>query len=260
MASLAWIPDLGWYALVMIDENQIVRFSQFVPIFIVMMISLLLLLFYIIRITDRIVLDPLKKLVRVMERVRQGEVHVHAAGTGEYEVARVAEEFDHMISELARQQRRIIEQERLAQGEVVRKCSPPSPHPVSAGLFSLPSCSQPRRSAEIIRLLPQQGSPGTGSECLGTRDHPGVIMLMTQSAVNTILLMHPDSPGIFRFCQPGLYENIHARLREISMTCYFLTSARTVNSALRGHTQRYSFSCGGRECGHQANGTWLGVS
>jgi|GEM_PF-4295251 len=270
MASLAWIPDLGWYALVMIDENQLVQFSQFVPIFVVMMISLVLLLFYIIRMTDRIVLDPLKKLVGIMEQVRTGGGHVHAAGTGEYEVARVAEEFDHMISELERQQARIIEQERLAQEfEVVRKMQsailPKIPYLQD---YSLTAVMQPAQEigGDYYDFYHNRGDRlwyGIG-DVSGHGIIPGVIMLMTQSAVNTILLMHPDiSPrDLSIFVNRALYENIHARLRgNFYMTCYFLTSTRDGQFSFAGsHAEILIYRAGSGECERiKPNGTWLGV-
>lgn len=270
MASLTWIPDLGWYALVMVDGNQIVLFSQFVPIFIVMMISLLLLLFYIIRITDRIVLDPLKKLVKVMEQVRQGETNVRAAGTGKYEVARVAEEFDHMISELARQQQQIIEQERLAQEfEVVRKMQsailPSIPYLQD---YSLTAVMQPAQEigGDYYDFYHNRGNRlwyGIG-DVSGHGITAGIIMLMTQSAVNTILLMHPEiSPReLSILVNRALYENIHARLQgNFYMTYYFLASTRDGHFSFAGsHADILVFRAKSGECECiKPNGTWLGI-
>ena len=93
---------------------------------------------------------------------------------------------------------------------------------------------------------------------------PGVIMLMTQSAVNTILLMHPDiSPrDLSIFVNRALYENIHARLRgNFYMTCYFLTSTRDGQFSFAGsHAEILVFRAAGVECDRiKPNCTWLGV-
>lgn len=76
LCSIGALPELGWYSLVLVDPRSIIGPSDFLPIAMVVMASLLLVLACVIVVMNRLVIDPVRELTGAAGRVAAGAYDV----------------------------------------------------------------------------------------------------------------------------------------------------------------------------------------
>ncbi|GAA0694938.1 hypothetical protein GCM10009104_23110 [Marinobacterium maritimum] len=101
LAGVAYLPEIDWYEVTLMDLNQLLPLSRFNPILLIFAISLMItvLLFHVV--LGRVVLEPLQALDAAIRRFRRGEyrgepLEVKASG----EVGRLVSEFEQMTTEV----------------------------------------------------------------------------------------------------------------------------------------------------------------
>ncbi len=62
LAALSWLPEIDWFALVLVDPAQVASLATFAPFLALLAVSLLLLLALVVWQLHRLVLNPLEKL------------------------------------------------------------------------------------------------------------------------------------------------------------------------------------------------------
>ena len=101
LAGLAYLPEVDWYEITLMDLNQLLPLSKFNTILLVFSISLLLTLLIFQLVLGRWVLAPLSSLDQVIRAVRQGQYKgesLDIPATGE--IGRLVREFELMTREV----------------------------------------------------------------------------------------------------------------------------------------------------------------
>lgn len=101
LAGMAYLPEIDWYEITLMDLNQLLPLSRFNTILVVFSISLLLTLLIFQLVLGRWVLVPLSSLDRVIRAVRHGEYRgepLDIPATGE--IGRLVQEFELMTREV----------------------------------------------------------------------------------------------------------------------------------------------------------------
>lgn len=102
LVGVAYLPDIDWYEITLMDLNQLLPMSRFNPILLIFAGTLLatLLMFHVV--LGRVVLGPLQTLDAAMRRFRQGDYRGEPLGvkaSGD-EVGRLVGEFEQMTAEV----------------------------------------------------------------------------------------------------------------------------------------------------------------
>ena len=101
LAGVAYLPEIDWYEVTLMDLNQLLPLSRFNSILLIFALSLLftVLLFHIV--LGRVVLAPLQALDAAIRRLRKGEYHGESLGVNASgEVGRLVAEFEQMTTEV----------------------------------------------------------------------------------------------------------------------------------------------------------------
>lgn len=101
LAGVAYLPEVEWYEVTLVDLHRLLPLSRFNSILLVFGITLLIALLAFHLVLERMVLDPLQKLDRAIRRFRCGKyrgepINVSASS----EVGRLVDEFEAMIREV----------------------------------------------------------------------------------------------------------------------------------------------------------------
>ncbi len=99
-AALGYIPELEWYNLVLVEEGQVIRPSDFYPLLRVVVISLLSVAAAVALLLNRLVLAPLGRLDRAAQQVASGDYEVHLEGEQANEIGRVTKSFSSMTEKI----------------------------------------------------------------------------------------------------------------------------------------------------------------
>ena len=270
MASLGYIPNVRWYALVLLNPDSVIRFTSFTPIFILQIIGFAISLLITYLFVNSTVLIPLVKLDASMKKISAANLKKRLHTGSRFELERLTCSFNAMLDRLETQQKELIAKERLEkESEIVQK--------MQASI--LPAIPKQEGFDVSARMIPADEVGGDYYDYYRTPDGhiwygigdvtghgitSGIIMLMAQTAVNTILQMQPHiTPyDLAIFVNRALYENIHNRLRSHSyMTFYFLQSEQDGTFRYAGsHSDILIYRSAENRCERIApDGTWLGV-
>lgn len=101
LAGVAYLPEIEWYEVTLMDLNRLLPLSRFNPILLAFGISLLVAVLAFHLALQKIVLDPLQALDQAMRRFRRGEyrgepINVRASS----EIGRLVDEFEVMTREV----------------------------------------------------------------------------------------------------------------------------------------------------------------
>lgn len=101
LAGIAYLPEIDWYEVTLMDLNQLLPLSRFNPILLIFAVTLLLTLLLFHVVLGRVVLGPLQALDAAIRRFRRGEyrgeaLDVKASG----EIGRLVSEFEQMTAEV----------------------------------------------------------------------------------------------------------------------------------------------------------------
>jgi len=101
LAGVAYLPEIDWYEVTLMDLNQLLPLSRFNSILLIFGISLLVTVLVFRIVLGRVVLEPLLILDRAIRRFRRGEyagesLDIRASG----EIGRLVEEFEKMTREV----------------------------------------------------------------------------------------------------------------------------------------------------------------
>lgn len=154
LAGVAYLPDIDWYEVTLMDLHRLLPLSRFNSILMIFGISLLItvLVFHIV--LGRVVLEPLQALDRAIRRFRKGEytgepLNVRASG----EVARLVEEFEKMSREVY-EARTNLEQKVQERTEALNQLSQTDP---LTGLLNRRGMDQ--RLREELKRSAREGRP-----------------------------------------------------------------------------------------------------
>ncbi|MBV0932588.1 diguanylate cyclase [Marinobacterium weihaiense] len=101
LAGIAYLPEIDWYEITLMDLNQLLPLSRFNTLLLAFGASLLITILIFQIVLGRVVLAPLQALDAAMRRVRNGQytggpLKVRASG----EVGRLVREFEQMTAEV----------------------------------------------------------------------------------------------------------------------------------------------------------------
>lgn len=98
LAALAYLKDIGWYNLVLVDSAEVISLKDFVPMIAITILSLLAGIAIIGFLLNRIVLSPLAVLSRSAEEIGKGNYGITAPVRTEDEIGQLTACFNHMAT------------------------------------------------------------------------------------------------------------------------------------------------------------------
>jgi diguanylate cyclase (GGDEF)-like protein len=154
LAGVAYLPEIDWYEVTLMDLNRLLPLSRFNSILMIFGISLLITVLVFRIVLGRVVLEPLLALDRAIRRFRKGEytgepLDVRASG----EVARLVEEFEKMSREVY-EARTNLEQKVQERTEALNQLSQTDP---LTGLLNRRGMDQ--RLQEELKRSAREGRP-----------------------------------------------------------------------------------------------------
>lgn len=99
-ASVGHIPELDWYNLVLVDDKQIMGARDFLPLFAMMILSLLALAGIVVLLLDRQILRPLGRLAAAALQVADGNFDVELDRSRADEIGNVSDTFIRMTEQV----------------------------------------------------------------------------------------------------------------------------------------------------------------
>ncbi len=102
VAALGAIPELGWYNLLLVDENSVIGLKDFLPLALVLLISILLILASIVIIFNRLIQTPLSSLTSMADVVAKGSYNTTIPVLNNNEIGKLSQSFNTMTSEIRR--------------------------------------------------------------------------------------------------------------------------------------------------------------
>lgn len=97
LLGMAYLPEIGWYDLTLIDEKSMMLLNGFAwlpVIFVILLLASLMLLHVFLR---RWMLTPILKLQAAMQTIRQGNYEIEPPRVGVGEVAALSDSFAQMV-------------------------------------------------------------------------------------------------------------------------------------------------------------------
>ncbi|MCX7634611.1 MAG: SpoIIE family protein phosphatase [Syntrophales bacterium] len=98
LAAVAFLPGFRWYDIVLLDVGQVVEMRDFLPMAVVVALSLLSTLVIVTILLDRIVLQPLSVLTAAADQVSRGRYDVFLPETRTDEIGHLTASFNHMAA------------------------------------------------------------------------------------------------------------------------------------------------------------------
>ncbi len=96
LAAIAYMPEIDWYNLVLIDAQQVIGFRSFLPILVISIISLLIIVVIISVLMNRLVLARLSALSVSANQMAQGDFNVSVSTSAKDEIGRLTSAFNEM--------------------------------------------------------------------------------------------------------------------------------------------------------------------
>lgn len=100
VATSGYLPDLGWYNLVLVDPSRVLGYATFLPVALVFLGSLVLFLVAVRWLLGRWVLAPLGALNRASDAVASGTWNVRVPVTSANELGRLGDSFNQMAAKI----------------------------------------------------------------------------------------------------------------------------------------------------------------
>ncbi|MCE5335523.1 MAG: SpoIIE family protein phosphatase [Desulfobacteraceae bacterium] len=98
IAAVAYMEGISWYNVVLLDTSQVLKTGDFLPIVIVVVLSLVLMPFVIAFMLGRIVLKPLSDLTEATGRVARGEYSISLPVARDDELGRLTAAFNSLTA------------------------------------------------------------------------------------------------------------------------------------------------------------------
>jgi len=98
LAAVAYMKDIHWYNIVLLDVSQVVRLTDFLPIIVTVILSFLLMLLIIAVMLNRMVLKPLTAMTNASLQVSRGDYTVTVDVQQKDEFGRLASTFNSMTA------------------------------------------------------------------------------------------------------------------------------------------------------------------
>lgn len=100
--TISGIPELDWYNLVLLDVGSVIGFGDFLPLGLVFLGSMLLILFSVVVLLNRLILAPLTKLTAAAGLVARGAYDTPLPHGMNNEIGRLSASFHAMTREIRR--------------------------------------------------------------------------------------------------------------------------------------------------------------
>ena len=97
LVSVAYLPEIDWYMLSLIDLDSAVRIGNFVPIILVVLISLVALVLMITLLINRTILTPLGRLATSARSITAGDYSVRTVASRDDEIGELTRTFNSML-------------------------------------------------------------------------------------------------------------------------------------------------------------------
>lgn len=97
LVSVAYLPELDWYMLSLIDLSKAIQFSEFLPLALVVLFAVALLVVAMVMMIHRTILAPLAQLADSARAVGGGNYAVRASVTGQDEIGELTRTFNSML-------------------------------------------------------------------------------------------------------------------------------------------------------------------
>ncbi len=96
LAAVAYLKDIGWYNLVLVDVAQVISMRDFLPILVIIVVSLFAIILIIGFLLNRIVLNRLAHLSRSSQEIMQGNYNIVVPVTRLDEIGMLTGSFNKM--------------------------------------------------------------------------------------------------------------------------------------------------------------------
>lgn len=96
LLGIAFVPEIGWYEITLIDLDMLMPVSAFTPVAMAFVFTLLVSLVMVHLLLRRLILDPLRSLEQAMMRVRDGDLNPAPLPNAEGEIGRLTQHFHAM--------------------------------------------------------------------------------------------------------------------------------------------------------------------
>jgi len=96
LAAAAWMPSIDWYNIVLVDTSRVLRVSDFSPLAITILLSLLVLLAAVALLLGRLVIRPLSALAGASREIASGRYGVQLPVSRADEIGQLTRAFNAM--------------------------------------------------------------------------------------------------------------------------------------------------------------------
>ncbi len=100
LAGVAFLPEIGWYEISLIDLETFMPVSHFVPIALLFVVTLLLVVGLFFALLQGLILVPVSRLTLAIRKVRDGKVELGNLPRGNGEVGELISHFEHMAEQI----------------------------------------------------------------------------------------------------------------------------------------------------------------
>ena len=98
LAAVAYMKDIRWYNLVLVDADEVIGSRNFLPILAISVASLLAIVVIIILLLNRLVLSPLSLLAASARRMAGGDFDIAVAARADDEIGELTGSFNEMAT------------------------------------------------------------------------------------------------------------------------------------------------------------------
>ncbi len=98
IASVTYMPDLNWYAIVLVDTSRLIDLGKFLPLTVITILSMLTTVIILVSLLHKVILNPLSSLMESTRKMASGTYDVSLPVTRTDEIGTLTESFNTMAA------------------------------------------------------------------------------------------------------------------------------------------------------------------
>ncbi len=98
LAAIAYMEDIRWYNLVLVDADKVIGSRHFLPILATSVTALLVIVVIIVLLLNKLVLTPLAELAASSKRMAEGDFDITVAARADDEIGELTRSFNEMAA------------------------------------------------------------------------------------------------------------------------------------------------------------------
>ncbi|MBF0337527.1 MAG: PocR ligand-binding domain-containing protein [Nitrospirae bacterium] len=98
IASVTYMPDLDWYAIVLVDTSRLIDLGKFLPLTVITILSMLTTVIILVSLLHKVILNPLSRLTESTRKMAAGTYDISLPVTRTDEIGTLTESFNTMAA------------------------------------------------------------------------------------------------------------------------------------------------------------------